>query len=186
VLNAIPATAGSVSDSYIVSMAGSKLTGTQVIPKATLPTGSVLQVVQGILPTGLTSTSSTYIDTGLSATITPTSATSKILIITSATAGIHGYVDSYYFTIFRNSTNISYGATGTPAMARQYQPNGYQNASDGFQNNLSYLDSPATTSATTYSVRIKNDGNGSTMYFGRIVSSADGHGGAIQLMEISA
>ena len=154
--------------------------------KPRLPTGSVLQVVQGILTTGLTSTSSTYINTGLSATITPTSATSKILIFASATAGIANHLDSYYFTIFRDSTNLNYGASGIPAMARQYQQSASNLASDGFQMNLNYLDSPATTSATTYSVRIKNDGNGSTMHFGRIVSSGDGHGGTIQLMEISA
>jgi hypothetical protein len=45
VLNAIPATAGSVSDSYIVDVSASKLTGSRTIPKGTMPAGSVLQVV---------------------------------------------------------------------------------------------------------------------------------------------
>jgi hypothetical protein len=83
VLNAIPATAGSVSDSYIVSMSSSKLTGTQTIPKAALPTGSVLQVVQAI-KTDTFVTSATVTDTavtGLTASITPTSSTSKILVM---------------------------------------------------------------------------------------------------------
>ena len=45
VLNAIPATAGSVSDSYIVGVSASKLTGSRTIPKGTMPAGTVLQVV---------------------------------------------------------------------------------------------------------------------------------------------
>ena len=157
------------------------------LPSTVIGAGAVLQVKQGIFyAAGISSTSSTFIDTGLSATITPTSATSKILIFVSATAGIANHLDSYYFTIFRDSTNLNYGYSGTPAMARQYQQSASNLASDGFQINLNYLDSPATTSSITYSVRIKNDGNGSTMYFGRITSSADSHGGIINLMEIAA
>ena len=148
--------------------------------------GTVLQVVQGIFTSVFSSTSSAYVTTGITATITPSSATSKILIFVSTTAGISSHTDSYYFSIFRDSTNLSY-ATGytIPAMARQYQASPSTTASDGFQMNLSYLDSPTTTSATTYTLRIRNDGSSSTMYIGRIVSSADPHGGVIQLMEIA-
>ena len=81
VLNAIPATYGAVTNPYILSMDGSKLTGTQVIPKATLPTGSVLQVVQATYSTNVTTGGTTFIDTGLTATITPTSSSNKILVI---------------------------------------------------------------------------------------------------------
>ena len=49
--------------------------------KARLPTGSVLQVVNASYGTQATTASSSYSDTGLTATITPTSATSKILVI---------------------------------------------------------------------------------------------------------
>ena len=57
VLNAIPATASSVSDSYIVDVSASKLTGSRTIPKGTMPAGSVLQVVNvqsGAVATGTT------------------------------------------------------------------------------------------------------------------------------------
>jgi hypothetical protein len=154
------------------------------LPSTVIGAGAVLQVVQGIFTSTFSSTSATYVATGITATITPSSATSKILIFVSTTAGISTTSDSYYFSIFKDSTNLSY-ATGytVPAMARQYQAT--STASDGFQMNLSYLDSPATTSATTYTLRIRNDGSSSTMYIGRIVSSTDPHGGVIQLMEIS-
>ena len=44
----------------------------QIIPKAALPTGSVLQVVYASYTTQVSSTSTSYVDTGLSASITPT------------------------------------------------------------------------------------------------------------------
>ena len=53
----------------------------QIIPKAALPTGSVLQVVQGTTLTDTTITSTSYTDTTLTASITPTSSSSKILVI---------------------------------------------------------------------------------------------------------
>jgi hypothetical protein len=148
VLNAIPATAGSVSDSYIVSMSSSKLTGTQTIPKATLPTGSVLQVVSSITSTSTSTTSATPVTTGLSASITPTSATSKILVqVVGGTCDNVGSTGQQtLLTIYRNSTNL-FGSNGTnltfSTSARIMAP-----ASAGI------LDSPATTSATTYTLYI--------------------------------
>ena len=55
----------------------------QIIPKAALPTGSVLQVVNATYSTLTSSSSGSYSDTGLTASITPTSSTSKILVIVS-------------------------------------------------------------------------------------------------------
>jgi hypothetical protein len=152
VLNAIPATAGSVSDSYIVSMAGSKLTGTQVIPKATLPTGSVLQVVNATNTVQASNSTTTYSDTNLTATITPLFATSKILVIATVngiekTAG--SSVNGCMLKLVRNSTDL--------IIFNQYA--GYTNSAmnlivpSGVTN---YLDSPATTSATTYKCQFRN------------------------------
>ena len=55
----------------------------QSIPKSALPTGSVLQVVTASTSTEVSVSSGTYTDTGLSASITPISASSKILVLTS-------------------------------------------------------------------------------------------------------
>jgi len=177
VLNAIPATAGSVSDSYIVSMAGSKLTGTQVIPKATLPTGSVLQVVQGILSGGASTTSSTPVATGLTVTITPTFATSKILVsvIANGVQKNSGNTNNgVILNVYKNGSNLQ--------KIGEYI--GYTNTStvnDIGTAGIDYLDSPATTSATTYALFFSSNvsGQGINLNAGADYST-------ITLMEIAA
>jgi hypothetical protein len=171
VLNAIPATAGSVSDSYIVSMAGSKLTGTQVIPKATLPTGSVLQVVYGSTGSSTSATTSTYVDTALTASITPTSSTSKILVTAYCGMVVKTANDlQMNFQILRGSTGIFLGAALN------------NNAAAASASNPTFvvLDSPATTSSTTYKVQIADRDN-----VGSVSFNVNGTA-TMTLMEISA
>jgi hypothetical protein len=123
-----------------------------------MPSGAVLQVVQETL-TGnysLSSAGSFTAISGQSATITPSSSSSKILILVNGkfyqdtndtTAGI---------SIFRNGSNltaINYG------FASCY---GYFGTSPGnidftYPVNISYIDSPATTSAVTYALYYKSD-----------------------------
>jgi hypothetical protein len=113
--------------------------------------GKVLQVVAATYATATTSSSSTYADTGLTATITPTSATSKILVIfnqfVSKTGDIEGGLK-----LFRNSTEILAVATAnilytaTTLMIRTVTVG------------ATYLDSPATTSATTYKTQFNSTG----------------------------
>jgi hypothetical protein len=151
-----------------------QLTGTQTIPKATLPTGSVLQVVQGSTTTVGTSTNnSTWVSTSLSASITPISSASKILIF-----GQHGSVrinsssNGISIRILRNSTSIA-----QPVTELLYNSNGIDVIAP-FQ----YLDSPATTSSVTYSTEFKLlTGTGGT---GQI--NANSVPAYITLMEISA
>jgi hypothetical protein len=113
--------------------------------------GKVLQVVYGSTSTAAASSSATYIDSNLTATITPTSATSKILVIfnqfVSKTGDIEGGLK-----LFRNSTEILAVATAnilytaTTLMIRTVTVG------------ASYLDSPATTSATTYKTQFNSTG----------------------------
>ena len=106
--------------------------------------GKILQVVQGLLTTQVaTSTYNTFVTTGLTASITPTSSTSKILATVSGT-GFPGAVNVQgVFTLYRNSTNLStYGFTTAYSASNAVQ------VGVGF----SYLDSPATTSATSYTL----------------------------------
>ena len=140
--------AGSITSSQISSVAASTLTGTQTIPKGTLPTGSVLQVVQVTTSTPVTIASTSFTDTGLSASITPTSATSKILVLTSqAGMAVISATNSraFYFQLVRGSTNI---------FDFQWEINGGLGNNgfkvDPYSANIAYLDSPATTSSTTY------------------------------------
>lgn len=128
----------------------------QNIPKAALPTGSVLQVVTATLDNVSTVTSSgSFVTTSWSGTITPTSATSKVLVIVSGgsiycgtTAGV-----AYYGTIYRNnSTNLGNGTWG---LERFTTPGGNHSLAP---HSMMVLDSPATTSATTYTPYFRNGG----------------------------
>jgi len=114
--------------------------------------GKVLQVVQGDYATSTTSSSSTYADTDLTATITPTSATSKILVMYSISArkDTQNSQNAVNFKLLRNATSISIrqsmGYTGTAIQ-------------NYFYVGSNVLDSPATTSATTYKVQFASDNN---------------------------
>jgi hypothetical protein len=149
----------------------------QSIPKAALPTGSVLQVVNAVYSTITTSSSQTFIDTGLTATITPTSATSKILVLISHptnSKNTGSAANDLGLQLVRNSTSISifgislgYNNSNTPAY---------------FSASHTHLDSPATTSATTYKTQFKNhDFNGASA-----TVQADSTPSTITLMEIAA
>ena len=180
VLNAIPATAGAVTNPYILSMDGSKLTGTQVIPKATLPTGSVLQVVQSVYKTYSSRTSSTYADTGLTASITPSSASNKILVlVTMNGCGKASSDTALALKLLRGSTDLtliddSIGGTGTSVF-------NFVGSSS-----INYLDSPATTSSTSYKVQFASVSNTATVYFNNYSGTVNTVTSTMTLMEIAA
>ena len=113
--------------------------------------GKVLQVVQGTTTTPSVNATTTFQSTNITATITPTLATSKILVL-SAVMGIRkGDVNSQLATglrLMRDSTVI---------VSKISTYFGYTNTTLIQVGALShnYLDSPATTSATTYRLDIK-------------------------------
>jgi hypothetical protein len=177
VLNAIPATAGAVVDNYILSMAGSKLTGSQSIPKAALPTGSVIQVVNATYSTETTTSSTSFVDTGLSGSITPLYSTSKILVIATINGTGKGASTQMAFKLLRGSTslfNYESSATYTATIGSNYV------GSCGVE----YLDSPSTTSSTTYKVQFKSVGGG--IIYAQASGAGDGSTSSITLMEIAA
>jgi hypothetical protein len=133
--------------------------GTQNIPKSALPAGSVLQVVQTYKTDTFTgNTSTTYIDvTGLSVTITPSSTSNKILIFGNLSIGtINGRGGAAI--LVRNSTTIGQAdAAGSRARASG-SGSGYTGDGSGdtimeLLTSFCYLDSPNTTSATTYKIQ---------------------------------
>ena len=167
VLNAIPNTAGAIS------LSGSVVTG--ILPYASLPTGSVLQVVQGIANTTVTNTTSTYVDTGVTATITPKFATSKVLVMLT----INGLAKdtnntSINLKLQKNSADLIVITAGTLAYTASTA------ASYPGDTAFNYLDSPATTSATTYKVQFASNGNNANVYIG-----ANNAYSTITLMEIA-
>ena len=117
---------------------------------ASMPTGAVLQVVSANQASETETTSSSYIDTGLSATITPTSTSSKILVLVSQNAVIKSAGNGgVYGQLLRGSTVLA-----VLALNVAYTANTDQNRiGSGWTSN--YLDSPSTTSATTYKTQFK-------------------------------
>jgi len=126
----------------------------QSIPKAALPTGSVLQVVNATYATDTTTTSTSYVATGISASITPTSSTSKIFIVTTFPVYTNAANLSGYFTLYRGASNLfnSEGAFRQETSTQNLICAG----------SISYFDSPATTSSTTYAVYFKSQTSGIT------------------------
>jgi hypothetical protein len=160
-----------------IGSTGNVLTVSGGVPVWAAPAagGKVLQVVQGIATTGVSSSSSTMVNTGLSATITPSSVSSKILVFVSQ-GGIKKTVTNTQpqmgLKLVRDTTdllqhdNMLYTNT---AVIQFYTTH-----------NFNLLDSPATTSATTYKTMFNNPGG--------VAEVAVQNGGAsyIILMEIGA
>ena len=159
------------------------------VPYANLPAGSVLQCVS-VTKSDIFSTATTgsWVDvTGLSLSITPKFATSKVLVIYSL-CGVSNN-DQAFMQLIRGSTPISVGdAAGSRLQVSS--GNIYNASASAFtQNTGTYLDSPATTSATTYKLAVRSNaatifvnsssGDTNTNGQGRTVSS-------ITLMEIAA
>jgi hypothetical protein len=140
--------------------------------------GKVLQVVSTTL-TSTTSTSSastsTFADLGLSATITPSSSSSKIMVMvamtTSASTGI------VHTQLVRGATPLSIGdAAGTNRVRSSQSCRAV--STYYILGNLPYivnfLDSPATTSATTYKIQgTLGSTYSGTIYLNRVPSDAD-------------
>ena len=118
--------------------------------------GKVLQVVMGTTTTEVSSSSNTYADTGLTATITPSSTSSKILVLVAQNGFDKDVNDTGAdLILLRSATQISFFA----------QAAGYTNSATGHNAvggiAINYLDSPATTSATTYKTQYRSNANNS-------------------------
>jgi hypothetical protein len=112
------------------------------------PTGSVLQVVYGSTSTQVANTTTTYTDTGLTATITPKSASSKILVIVTQSCYRGGTATGVNIKLFRGATDL-----GQYVKDEAYTGNSTANVSTtAFQR----LDTPNTTSPTTYKTQFAN------------------------------
>jgi hypothetical protein len=122
----------------------------QSIPKAALPTGSVLQVVTATYVGSVTTSSTSYVTTGLAASITPASSSNKILIMMASGVMSSNTNIQMNLTVYRGGTNLM-----TQGQGLIYTNTGVV---QGFGSVL-YYDSPATTSSTTYTIYFKNTNN---------------------------
>jgi hypothetical protein len=140
--------------------------------------GKVLQVVQATHITEVSNSTNTFTDTGLTATITPSSATSKVLVMVSQngcskTAG--NSLNAIQLNLLRNSTVINQFArfgtlTGT---ALRIAATNYS---------VNFLDTPATTSAVTYKTQFNCQNNSAAV----LVQEFGTNESTIILMEIGA
>jgi hypothetical protein len=151
VLNAIPATTGAVTNAYLLD--GSITKAKMAASGAWAPTGTVIQVVQGSTSTQTSTTSQTYSDTTLTASITPTSATSKILVMVNQQYRISRSSSGSFggLRLLRGATTIvnSVGdSLGPYSLGISVTGGTFVQIYNTWS--TQYLDSPATTSATTY------------------------------------
>ena len=136
-----------------IGSTGNVLTVSGGVPTWAAPAGGgkVLQVVTATYATSTQSFSTTYADTGLSASITPSATSSKVLVIASQNfwIGINASSGYLYSQLLRGSTALQVKWFGVEAS----KPSGpLVNASE---NPFMWLDSPNTTSSTTYKTQFK-------------------------------
>lgn len=176
----IYSSSGSTPARLGIGSTGNVLTVAGGVPTWAAPAGGgkVLQVVSGTTTTLTTINTGTFTDTGLTATITPTLNTSKILVLISQRYQVAGGDDAgINWRILRDSTTIG-TTSGTGSQYQYWRAQGVPSFNSYVYANNSFLDSPATTSATTY----KTQGSGSTS----IGFQSDTGLSSIILMEIGA
>ena len=176
--SALAVTAAGTANQILISNGAAAPSWSTGIQSANLPVGSVLQVVNATYATQTLSTTSAYADTGLTASITPKFSTSKILVLVNQN-GLSKKGTSSAF----NALNMQLlrGATVLAQIASGYGYTGLLVENASGQCSTSYLDSPATTSSTTYKTQFAADQNvdGVIVQNGSSVST-------ITLLEIAA
>jgi hypothetical protein len=145
--------------------------------------GKILQVIQTVKTDFFSTTSNTFVDvTGVSVSITPSSASSKVLVRVVGPTHINSANDITYMNLVRDSTNIGQSTGGTTKNTTQLN---YPNSSSSITPfSIEFLDSPATTSATTYKLQIATTG----LTTSTIGGSSPNYAGitTITVMEVSA
>ena len=136
--------------------------------------GNVLQVVSATYSTQVNCNTTTRIDAGISASITPTNASSKVLVLVSVN-GVLKDANNLYgkYWLLRGATDLIKMEDGV----------GYTNgtgANGAGSVSAAYLDSPATTSSTTYKVQMANTGTSANF-----ISQVNNATSTMTLMEIA-
>lgn len=131
----------------------------------------ILQVVTTNKSDTFSSTSTTYTDvTGLSVSITPQSATSKIFVMAVVSGTGNTATTNFFGQLVRDSTAINIGDAASNRTRSTIAARDQENVSTM---SIMYLDSPATTSATTYKIQIKSQTAGQAVLINRTTLDAD-------------
>lgn len=160
--------AGSPAFTVALAMGSNKITGlsngTASSDAAAFGQLKVIQTVSTTNATPFTTTSSTFQTTNLSLAITPTSASNKILVLISGSLrSARLDLSGAYASLFRGATNLG-NTSGIGITLGPVSGTVIQNLN--ISCSMHILDAPATTSATTYSVKIANQDNSTTVAWG--------------------
>lgn len=143
---------GAMTAGGALAMAANKITGlangtvsTDAVAFSQISGFRILQIVSGSTTSNTSTSSTTYVTANLSVTITPASTSSKIFVIVVSQGNAAAATDGN-FTLFRNNTT-NLGPT----------PGFMQISAGSSAINITVYDSPATTSATTYTLYMKSD-----------------------------
>ena len=160
----------------VIKIASGKTLDLKSQGTTTLPTGSVLQVVSTTKTDVFNTTSTSFIDvTGLSASITPSSTSSKILVTVFFNLAISsGYMAMALLR--RDSTAICLGDASASRQRATAIHKGITNNNVSEFLSVTFLDSPSTTSATVYKLQIKSENSGHNVYMGRTPEDANNAG----------
>ena len=190
---------GTITASQIAAVNANTITSGSIplaqVPRLSvtkLPTGSVLQVVQAVKTDTFSTTSTlTYVDvTGVSVSITPTSATSNVLVTVTLSGSGNSGAAGLLIRLVRNSTAIYVGdSAGSRVQATTTNMTSDNNLAQAIA--FTFLDSPATTSATTYKVQICSSYGSNPVTINRSITDVDASDRArtassITAMEIAA
>jgi hypothetical protein len=165
------------------------------LAKARLPAGSVLQVVSTIKQDTFSMSGASFVEiTGLTASITPTTTSNKVLVqVSLGRVGVNtGLGNTIAFQLLRGATVIGAGTPSGSQLATSFVASSSANGNyscGGFI--IQFLDSPATTSATTYSVKVLGESS-AVVYINRNYAGGTGattyeaaSASTITVMEIS-
>jgi hypothetical protein len=151
--------------------------------------GKVLQVIQATTTTSTTIASTTQTDTNLTATITPTLSTSKVLVLATSPANLYRGTtgggqneQNIRYALLRDATSLT-GGTSINAIRIIESSNAYDAIDTTVFFTITYLDSPNTTAATTYKIQASAS---TTNQSGSISFQYGGGFGSVTLLEIGA
>jgi len=133
-----------------------KFTGTTTLASSAISTGKIGQVVQASANNGNSTTSTSFVASTCTVDITPTASSSKILI-TASISFSNTHNDKAFFSLYRGSTNLGNSGDGF----REHKTAG---GASHDSVTITYLDSPSSTSATTYKVYYRVTSGGTVAF----------------------
>ena len=164
----------------IIKLNNNTLSAVTALPSA-IATGKILQVIQGTTTTSVSNTSTSFADSGITAAITPSATSSKILVTVNQHVvffkAATGNAAGGSLQLLRGSTVIYAGDAAYEMYLKAVSSTAIQYYG---RRNLNYLDSPSSTSELTYKTQAKNYLSGTTL-----TSQVDSIESIITLMEIA-